>query len=300
MYISALFKPGRIAVVLATVVLCLAAMPASALDVPALKGRVNDYAHMLNPSTAGQLESVLADLERTDSTQIVVATIETLDGDSLEDFSIRLAEQWQIGQQGTDNGAILLVVKKERKIRIETGYGLEGKLTDLMSGRIIHNVIAPQFKMGNFDQGIVNGVGAMIQTVRGEYQSTGQPTTGTRRSKKGSPGMVGLIAFLFLINMVGRLKRGLGVAAGGVLAPIAGALFFGPSLLFLLALIPIGMVGGLIISLFGGPLSFGHGVSRSHGGFFGGGGKGGFSGGGFGGFSGGGGGFGGGGASGGW
>ena len=293
------FKPGRLAAVLAAVALCLAAMAASALDVPALKGRVNDYAHMLNPSTAGQLEAVLADLERTDSTQIVVATIETLDGDSLEDFSIRLAEQWQIGQQGTDNGAILLIVKKERKIRIEVGYGLEGKMTDLISGRIIRDVITPQFKMGNFDQGIVNGVGAMIQTVRGEYQSTGQPTTGARRSKKGSPGMVGLIAFLFLINIVGRLKRGLGVAAGGVLAPIAGALFFGPSLLILLALIPLGMLGGLIISLFGGPLSFGHGVSRSHGGFFGGGG--GFSGGGgFGGFSGGGGGFGGGGASGGW
>jgi len=111
------------------------------LDVPALKGRVNDYGNILSSSTEGQLEAVLGELERTDSTQIVVLTIPSLEGGSLEDFSIRVADQWKIGQENKDNGAILLISKNERKLRIEVGYGLEGSLTDLISGRIIRDIL---------------------------------------------------------------------------------------------------------------------------------------------------------------
>lgn len=272
-----------------------------ALAVPPLKGRVNDYAEMLSPSTARQLEAVLADLERTDSTQLVVLTIPSLEGDNLEDFSIRVAEQWKIGQKGKDNGAILLIDKGDRKIRIETGYGLEGRLTDLVAGRIIRNVIGPQFRMGHFDQGISDGVAAMISAVRGEYNA---PESAPRRAKNRSapPSFMGLLALLIFMNVLGRLNRVTGAAAGGLLAPLAGALFFNLGWLAILALIPIGIAGGLLVSLLGGPLSFGYGSSfRRRGGFWGGGlGGGGFSSGGFGGFSGGGGGFGGGGASGGW
>ena len=99
-----------------------------------LSGHVNDTAGMLHASTKQQLEAVLTDLEKTDSTQVAVLTIDSLEGDSLEDFSMRVAEQWKIGQKGSDNGAILLVARQDRKIRIEVGYGLEGKLTDLMAG----------------------------------------------------------------------------------------------------------------------------------------------------------------------
>ena len=162
---------GRIVLplLIAALWLALYAPPASALQVPALKGRVNDYAGLLSQGTDEQLEAALAELERTDSTQIVVLTIPSLEGDSLEDFSIHVAEQWQIGQKGKDNGALLLVSKSDRKIRIEVGYGLEGKLTDLVCGRIIRNVIVPQFKMGHFDQGIIDGVAAIAGVVRGEY-----------------------------------------------------------------------------------------------------------------------------------
>ena len=269
-----------------------------ALQVPQLKGRVNDYAALLSTATARQLEAGLAQLESTDSTQIVVLTIPSLKGDSLEDFSMRVVETWQIGQKGKDNGALLLVSKNDRKIRIEVGYGLEGKLTDLVSGRIIRNVIVPQFKSGRYDQGIIDGVAAIAGVVRGEFTapSSARPEAGRRGS---SPGLAGLVVLFVLINMLGRINRGIGAAAGGVLAPIAGALFLNLGLLGILSLIPIGLAGGFFMGMMGGPISFSHSISNRRGGYLGGFGGGGF-GGGFGGFSGGGGGFGGGGASGGW
>lgn len=272
-----------------------------ALEVPELRGRVNDYANMLSPSTENQLNVALQELEQTDSTQIVVLTIPSLEGDSLEDFSIRVAEKWKIGQKGLDNGAILLIAKRDRKLRIEAGYGLEGNMTDLMSGRIIRNVIVPHFKSGQFDQGIIEGVQAMIGVVRGEFKATSKTkSTRGRRPAFGSIFFL-IIMFFFLINMMGRIKKPLGAAAGGLLFPILGASLFHLGLLGALILIPVGIIGGLVISLFGGPLTFAHMVSSSRrGGIWFGGSGGGFSSGGFGGFSGGGGGFGGGGASGGW
>lgn len=271
-----------------------------ALEVPPLTGRVNDTAAMLSAATRQQLEEVLARLEQTDSTQIVVLTIPTLGAEVLEEFSIKVLDQWKIGQKGLDNGAMLLIAKNDRKIRIEVGYGLEGSLTDLMAGRIIRNVIAPQFKAGNFDQGVINGVQAMIKVVRGEYKTSDKGLGGGgQRQRKGTAGLGGLFAFIFFISMLGRLRRPLGIAAGGILAPIAASLFFNLSSMWLLLSIPIGLLAGLILSFLGSPLVFGHGHHhhRHTGGRWSGGGGGGFS---TGGFGGGGGGFGGGGASGGW
>jgi uncharacterized protein len=271
------------------------------MEVPPLKARVNDYAQMLSSGVGRQLESVLADLERTDGTQVVLLTIDSLKGDGLEDFSIRVVEKWKLGQKGFDNGVLLLIAKNDRKIRIEVGYGLEGKLTDLVSGRIIRNVIAPQFKMGRFDQGIIEGISAIVGVVRGEYKAP----HATRRSRGGydvSAGLIPLIALIFFINMLGRIHRFAGATAGGVLAPIVAAIFFNPGISLLLGLVPIGFGAGWLMSSLGGPVSFGHAVTRRHrSGYWGSGyGSGGFGGGGFGGFSGGGGGFGGGGTSGGW
>jgi uncharacterized protein len=273
-----------------------------ALEVPPLKGRVNDYAGMLSPSTRQQLEEILRNLEKTDSTQIAVLTIPSLEGEVLEEFSIKVADQWKIGQKGFDNGAILLIARKERKVRIEVGYGLEGSLTDLMAGRIIADVIVPQFKTGNFDQGVIDGVQAMIGVVRGQYQSSEKIPVRSRQREKGfSPGLVGLIAFGFLINMLGRLRRSAGMAGGAVLLPLAAVLFFNAGLLGFLLMIPVGLVAGLLLGLLGSAATFGSG-RYSRGPWGGGGWTGGFGGGGFssGGFGGGGGGFGGGGASGGW
>jgi uncharacterized protein len=275
----------------------------AALEVPQLTARVNDTAGMLSAATRQQLEDVLARLEQTDSTQIVLLTIPSLDGEVLEEFSIKVVDQWKIGQKGVDNGALLLIAKKDRKIRIEVGYGLEGSLTDLMAGRIIRNVIVPQFKAGNFDQGVIDGVQTMIKVVRGEYKTSEKGPAGSgQRQKKGTAGLGGLFAFIFFISMLGRLRRPLGIAAGGILAPVSASLFFNLSSMWLLLSIPIGLLAGLILSFLGSPLVFGHGHHhhRRTGGWWSGGG-GGFSTGGFGGgFGSGGGGFGGGGASGGW
>ncbi len=274
--------------------------PLQALEVPALKGRVNDYAGMLSPAAQRQIDAELASLEQTDSTQIVVLTIPSLEGDSLEDFSMRVAEAWKIGQAGNDNGAILLISKQDRKIRIEVGYGLEGKLTDLMSGRIIRDVITPYFKAGDFDSGIVQGVDAMVGTVKGLYTAdSGPPKTTRKRTPHVS--LAGIFALFFLINFLGRVSRPLGMVSGGVIVPIVGATLLGLGLIGFLVLIPVGLLLGSFMRPIGGAVNHSRSNYRGPGGFWmGGGGFGGGMGGGFGGFSGGGGGFGGGGASGGW
>ena len=282
--------------------LCLLfCQPALALEVPPLKARVNDYASMLSPATQRQLENSLAAFEKAESTQIVVLTIPTLAGVPIEDLSIRVADKWKIGQKGLDNGAILLIAKNDRKLRIEVGYGLEGKLTDLISGRIIQQVIGPQFRAGNFDQGVISGVNAMMEAVKGEFKAPGKKTRAPGKVAFGPNLFLMLIIFGFLVINLGRVSRSLGTVAGGIMLPIFGATSLTGSLLLLVALIPIGLISGFILSLIGsgrGASTPGH-RGTTMGGFWGGSG-GGFSSGGFGGFSGGGGGFGGGGASGGW
>ncbi len=129
-----------------------------ALQVPELTGRVNDYANVISYEDKAEISQYLANLENSTSIQMVVLTIPSLEGDDIEEFSNRTAEKWQIGQKDSDNGALLVVSMAERKIRIETGYGLEGKLTDTKCGLIIRNVIAPEFQKGNYSKGIFLGV----------------------------------------------------------------------------------------------------------------------------------------------
>ena len=156
---------------------------------------------MISPATERLIEATLQRFEEAESTQIVVLTIPTLSGDALEDFSIRVAEQWKIGRKGIDNGAILVVAKAERKLRIEVGYGLEGRLTDAVSGRIIRNVIVPEFKAGRFEQGIINGVNAMIQVVQGEFEGV-QGRRDAPRPDTGAGSAV--FFFIVLFFLIGR------------------------------------------------------------------------------------------------
>ncbi len=251
----------------------LLATGAFALDVPPYKGRVNDLAGMMSPATRTALDARLAELERTDSTQVSVLTIPSLEGDSLEDFSIRVADAWKVGQKKIDNGVILIVSKQDRKVRIEVGYGLEGVLTDILAGQIIANVITPHFKTNDFDGGFLDGVAAISGAVRGEY--TAEPAKQTRRSKRGGLPFIILIMFgiIFITEKFGKRRQPgqAGQAGDGQARTNRSGLGSTVGTLFLLS-----MLGG----------------HRGGGGGFGGGG------GGFGGF--GGGGFGGGGASGGW
>jgi len=282
---------------------CLTSSSALAIEVPVLKGRVNDFAGLLSSATISQLDTVLVNLEATDSTQIVVLTIPSLDGDSLEDFSLRVAERWKIGKEKIDNGALLVIARDERKLRIEVGYGLEGVLTDIVSGQIIRNIITPHFRQGNFNQGVIDGVGAMIATVKGEYQpSAARQEQGKGTGTGGDLGglITSLVFIFFFFGSMFRKNKLFAAAIGGLFSPLVGFFLFGMSGLTLLALVFIGIVGGLVSSSMASSSARRNSGGRS-GGFYvpTGGGFGGSSGG-FGGFSGGGGGFGGGGASGGW
>ena len=278
--------------------LLLSAFSARALDVPPLNGRVNDYAGMISPGVRSQLENELTNFERTDSTQIVILTITSLEGDSLEDFSIRVAEAWKIGQKGKDNGAILLVSKNDRKTRIEVGRGLEGKLTDLVSGRIVQLVINPQFKRGDFDAGFQAGVRAMIDATRGEFKAD-QRAQRTLKGRGLSSALPFLVFGAVILLILGRISRFLGGGAGMIGFGVLG-LVLGFSLVTVVLLGILGLVLGIFLPfLFGGHRGGGFG-GFGPGGFWtgGGGGGGGFSGGDS--FGGGGGDFGGGGASGDW
>lgn len=166
------------------VVLCLSLVVSSqALEVPQKpRGYVTDNAGLLSHNTRSQIGRALKQFEQKTSNQIVVVTFPSLEGEALEDFSIRLAEAWEVGQKNKDNGVILLIFQKERKIRIEVGYGLEGALTDAESSLIIQDAITPFFKQNQFDQGIAAGVTGIMQAVKGEYQAQYGAFTGSGRS----------------------------------------------------------------------------------------------------------------------
>ncbi len=162
----------KIKIAIAFILFIAFAIPAAALDVPYLSGRVNDYAGILSETTVNDLEKTLKDFEQKTTCQIAVLTIKSLDGDNLEQYSIKVAETWKLGQKKKDNGVLLLVAQNDRQLRIEVGYGLEGSLTDFACGRIIANEIVPQFKNGDYNSGITDGVNAIIRTI-----STGKYTT---------------------------------------------------------------------------------------------------------------------------
>ncbi|MCD6047144.1 MAG: hypothetical protein K0S08_791 [Gammaproteobacteria bacterium] len=134
---------------------------------------VNDYAHMLNPEDIARLNAKLRVFDQQTSNQIVVATFDSLNGESLEEFSIHLVQAWKIGTKQHDNGVLLLIIKDSHDIRIEVGYGLEGVLTDAVSSMIIRQDMVPSFKQGNYAQGIENGVQSIMQVTQGEYKGTG-------------------------------------------------------------------------------------------------------------------------------
>jgi len=144
------------------------------LEVPKFQGFVNDYAGIISPETKSKIEKDLRTLEEADSTQIFILTVPSLEGEVLEEFAIKVFDAWKAGQKKLDNGVILIIAQKERKIRIEVGRGLEGKLTDLESGRIIDQVMKPKFKEGDFNGGFIDGVSSLVSAAKGEFRTAAQ------------------------------------------------------------------------------------------------------------------------------
>jgi uncharacterized protein len=160
--------------------------------------RINDYAGALSADERARLEDKLRARERESSNQIVVAIFRSLQGESLEDYSIRLAQAWRVGQKGLDNGVIFLVFVDDRKMRLEVGYGLEHKLTDALSSQMLRQVVAPRFREGKIADGIAAGLDAIEQVIAGTYKAAPQ---GQAARGQGQ----GIYPILLLFIVVGGL-----------------------------------------------------------------------------------------------
>lgn len=150
----------------------------AALAFPALTGRVVDTAQMIDPAVREQLTQQLLALEQTSGDQIVVVTVPDLQGVPIEDFGYQLGRAWGIGQKGKDNGVLLIVAPNDRKVRIETGRGLEQHLTDAMGRIIIENAILPKFRRGDFSGGIRDGVRDIKATIEGDAEGVKERARG--------------------------------------------------------------------------------------------------------------------------
>jgi uncharacterized protein len=159
---------GARSILIAFALVLGAALCALALDFPTLSGRVVDDAGILDAATRAALTQKLADLETKTTDQLVVVTLKSLQGTSIEDLGVQLARHWRIGQKDKNNGVLLIVVPSERKVRIEVGYGLEGTLTDAISRLIIANGIVPRFRANDFPGGITRGVDDIISVLTGD------------------------------------------------------------------------------------------------------------------------------------
>ena len=277
----------------AALILGSAAIGAAELAVPPVTGRVVDQAATLSSEQKATLEQTLQAFEARKGSQIAVLIVPTTEPETIEQYALRVAEQWKIGRKRVDDGAVLVVAKNDRAVRIEVGYGLEGALTDATSKRIISEIIVPLFKQGDFYGGITAGVDQIIRVIDVETlaEPSGKPAGGIAGIQQYVP-----IVFILAVVVGGLLRTVLGrfpgaLATGGAVAVVAW---------FFAGAVSIAAVAGVIALLFtllSGGMG-GHSVGGYRGGFgMGGLGRGGLGGGGFGG---GGGGFGGGGASGRW
>jgi len=275
--------------------LCLSCFAQAAPNFPALTDRVVDQADILTISTESELKNLLTKHENETSNQVVVVTLKSLGGYEIADYGYQLGRHWGIGQKDKNNGALLIIAPNERKMRIEVGYGLEGTLTDALSGYIINQDIVPHFKQQDYDTGVLNGAKAIIKTLNQEpNEYTSKPQ---QRKQTIGNSIFTLIPLFFPLIFIGEMfsarKRGNffgSLAFGGFFGLLAWAITTS-------VLISVGVFVIIFLMRLFGKGNGGGGSRRGGGvyfpGSFGGGGT--FGGGGFGG-----GGFGGGGASGGW
>lgn len=196
---------------LALLLLMFTTLVQAALTFPALTGRVVDTAGLLDGQTKAQLTQMLQAHEQRTGEQVVVATLPDLQGDSIEDFGYQLGRYWGIGQKGKDNGALLIVARDERKLRIEVGYGLEDRLTDAQSSVIINQLITPAFKRGDFNQGVSVGVAAMIQVLGGNPLAEPEQVAGSDHGGARN----GLVMLIILIFIIFYVLQALGITGGG-------------------------------------------------------------------------------------
>jgi uncharacterized protein len=262
--------------------------------IPALSSHVTDVTGTLTATQLTRLEQKLTSFEAHKGSQIAVLMVPTTQPEALEQYSLRVVEQWKLGRKKIDDGVLLIIAKDDRKLRFEVGYGLEGAVNDVTAKRIISEIITPYFKQGLFFEGINAGLNRLMQVIEGEPLPLPQQKSPTPSNSIGDT-LEGALVLAFMLSLFlgGVLKRILGKTVGGVVTGgIVGVLAF-----FMTGMIAVAILAsivGFFASLLGGLGGSGGPIIFPGGGGFGGGrGRGG-------GFGGGGGGFGGGGASGNW
>ena len=183
--------------------------PLFAANVPALKGRVNDYAKIIRDSDEREIEEYLAGVEQASGIQLAVLTMPSLDGDDIASFAIKVADKWQLGDKEKDNGAILIVAYAEHDLRIEVGDGLEGSLTDAKCGLILRNVVVPEFKNGNYSAGIKKGVMNMGAIATGDESAVSRSVREGENSSSNDlvPVFAMLVWLIFVVSMIGANAR---------------------------------------------------------------------------------------------
>jgi uncharacterized protein len=186
---------------LAVCALLASASFAAALDVPALRGRVNDYAGVMSQEQRRSLETQLAQFEQETGHQVAVLTIPTLEGEDIEGFSIRVAESWKIGKKGFDNGVILVVAVKDRRLRLEVGYGLEGVLPDATAKTITSNYIVPRFRSQDYAGGIIAGIDAVLKVIKKEPL----PESARKKGENRQPELNSIAMFAITLAVFGLM-----------------------------------------------------------------------------------------------
>jgi uncharacterized protein len=283
--------------VLVILSLCWAFAAAADVAVPPLTGRVVDQTGTLGASQAADLEQKLKDFEERKGSQIAVLIVPTTAPETIEQYALRVVEQWKLGRKKVDDGALLLIAKDDRKLRIEVGYGLEGALNDATAKRIIDEIITPRFRTGDFAGGITAGVDRMISVIDGEPLPAPASRSNMPQGTFDAIGEFFPVIIIMTLVVGGILRAALG--------PLVGSLVTGGSVAFVvwlfIGVVTVAGLAGLIAFVFtllsSTVMSSGRG-GGGYGGGFGGGSSSGSSGGGF--SGGGGGSFGGGGASGSW
>jgi uncharacterized protein len=209
------------------VLLCVSFF-ASAQNIPARPNPprlVNDFAGVLSPGEAQQLEQQLASYDDSTSNQIAVVLVKTLDDYPIEEYALKILRDWGVGNKKTNNGVVLLAAIEDHKVRIEVGYGLEGAIPDITANHIIENDITPNFRSGDYYQGLSAAANSIIKAAAGEYKA---PADYRKKSRGGSGFPIGLIVFIIIMVIIfGGRNRG----GGGGFMSRRGSGWLGPFIL---------------------------------------------------------------------
>lgn len=226
----------------------------AANKVPAAAGHVNDFAGIIDDAKQKEIEDSLKAFEQQTGAEIAVVTIQSLDGGNIEDTAVEVFKQYGIGKKDKDNGVLLLVVLDDRKVRIEVGYGLEGDIPDGVVGEIIRKDVTPEFKKGNYQSGVENGVKRIQESV----QKSGVAAGYSGKDSESDSGIIGGIltfgffGFLIVPYIVAFLARSKSFWAGGVAGGVTG---FGVTALVLQSAL-FGLLGAIVLGLLGLLLDF--------------------------------------------